>query len=174
MLLSRMLSWCLIAASTSILSQQTPEALRWGAQEGPIPHIESCTTMSILWSYALDNIVSNSFSYSLSESRIAGHWWLTRVILATQKAEIRRITVQSQPQQTVHKTLSQKKKKKTKKKVWWSGLRCRPWVQTLVPQNRVVKAGLGVNWSASQLSSAILTLGPVFRGVQKMTMQVHA
>jgi hypothetical protein len=30
------------------------------------------------------------------------------VILATQKAEIRRITVQSQPRQIVHKTLSRK------------------------------------------------------------------
>jgi hypothetical protein len=30
------------------------------------------------------------------------------LILATQKAEIRRITVQSQPRQIVHETLSQK------------------------------------------------------------------
>jgi hypothetical protein len=34
------------------------------------------------------------------------------VILATQEAEIRRIMVQSQPRQTVLKTLSQKKKTK--------------------------------------------------------------
>jgi hypothetical protein len=32
--------------------------------------------------------------------------------LATQEAEIRRIAVQSQPRQIVHKTLSKKKKKK--------------------------------------------------------------
>jgi hypothetical protein len=31
------------------------------------------------------------------------------VILATQEAEIRRIVVQSQPEQIVHETLSQKK-----------------------------------------------------------------
>jgi hypothetical protein len=31
----------------------------------------------------------------------AGHWWLTPVILPYQEAEIRRITVQSQPRQTV-------------------------------------------------------------------------
>jgi hypothetical protein len=35
------------------------------------------------------------------------------VILATQKAEIRRIIVQSHPRQIVHEALSQKKKKKT-------------------------------------------------------------
>jgi hypothetical protein len=35
-----------------------------------------------------------------------GHWWLTPVILATQKAEIRTITVQSQPRQIVCETVS--------------------------------------------------------------------
>jgi hypothetical protein len=35
--------------------------------------------------------------------------WLTPVILATQEAEIRRITVQKQPRKTVCKTLSHKK-----------------------------------------------------------------
>jgi hypothetical protein len=35
------------------------------------------------------------------------------VILATQEAEIRRITVRSQTRQILHKTLSQKKKYKT-------------------------------------------------------------
>jgi hypothetical protein len=39
---------------------------------------------------------------------IAGYWWLTPVILATQEAEIRRITVQSHPRQIVPETLSQK------------------------------------------------------------------
>jgi hypothetical protein len=41
---------------------------------------------------------------------VAGCQWFTPVILATQEAEIRRITVRSQPGQIVRETLSQKKK----------------------------------------------------------------
>jgi hypothetical protein len=40
----------------------------------------------------------------------AGCWWLTPVILATLKAEIRRIMVQRQARQIVCETLSEKKK----------------------------------------------------------------
>jgi hypothetical protein len=85
----------------------------------------------------------------------AGCWWLTPVILrTTQEAEIRRITVQSQPGQRVCEILSWKKtyhravgvahvveclpsKCKSlssnssiakEKKGWWSGSRFRPWV----------------------------------------------
>jgi hypothetical protein len=39
---------------------------------------------------------------------LAGLQWLTPVILATQEAEIRKITVQRQSKQIVHETLSQK------------------------------------------------------------------
>jgi hypothetical protein len=42
------------------------------------------------------------------DQKLAGHHWLTPGILATQEAEIRRMVVQSQPGQIVHKTLSQK------------------------------------------------------------------
>jgi hypothetical protein len=70
----------------------------------------------------------------------AGHWWLTPIILATQEAEIRKIIVQTQPRQVIFKTLSQKKKKKRPtthtNKGWWSGLRCRPWVQALVLEKK--------------------------------------
>jgi hypothetical protein len=37
------------------------------------------------------------------------HWWLTPIVLATQEAEIKRITVQRQPGQIVCETLSRKK-----------------------------------------------------------------
>jgi hypothetical protein len=58
---------------------------------------------------------------------VVGHQWLTSVNLATQVAEIRRIVVQSQPRQIVHKTLSQKKIYiYITKQGWWSGSRCRP------------------------------------------------
>jgi hypothetical protein len=50
---------------------------------------------------------------------IAGHQWLTLIILATQKAEIRRITVKSQPRQVVHETLSRKKNFTKKGLVEW-------------------------------------------------------
>jgi hypothetical protein len=41
---------------------------------------------------------------------LAGHQWLTPVVLATQEAEIRRIAVPRQPgEKQFHKPLSQKK-----------------------------------------------------------------
>jgi hypothetical protein len=45
-------------------------------------------------------------------------------IPVTQEAEIRRITVRSQPRQIVLEMLSQKKP--FTKKGWWSDSRCRP------------------------------------------------
>jgi hypothetical protein len=39
---------------------------------------------------------------------VAGHVWLTPIILATQEAEIRKIIIQSQPGQIICETLSQK------------------------------------------------------------------
>jgi hypothetical protein len=49
--------------------------------------------------------------------------WLTPVILSPQEAEIRKLKVQSQPRQIVHKTIS---RKPFAKKGWWSGSRYRP------------------------------------------------
>jgi hypothetical protein len=51
-----------------------------------------------------------------SEKNVARCRWLTPVILATQEAEIRGISVQSQSRQIVHGTLFQKKKKSITKK----------------------------------------------------------
>jgi hypothetical protein len=53
-------------------------------------------------------------------------WWLTSIILATQEAEVRRISIQSQPRQIVHETLSPPPPKKSQKKGWWNGSRYRP------------------------------------------------
>jgi hypothetical protein len=51
-----------------------------------------------------------------------------RVILATQDAEIRRITVSSQPR--ANSSRDSFLKIVITKKGWWSGSRCRTWVQT--------------------------------------------
>jgi hypothetical protein len=48
-----------------------------------------------------------------------------------QEAEVRRIMVWSQLGQIVHEILSWKN---PSEKGWLSGSKCRPWVQTLVPQ----------------------------------------
>jgi hypothetical protein len=45
----------------------------------------------------------------LKDHSDAGCWWVMPVILATLDAEIRKVTVQSQPGQIVHETLSRKK-----------------------------------------------------------------
>jgi hypothetical protein len=54
----------------------------------------------------------------------AEYQWLTPIILATQEAEIRRISVQSQHRQTVQQVLILKNP--ITKKGWWSGSRCGP------------------------------------------------
>jgi hypothetical protein len=71
------------------------------------------------------------------KTALAGCQWLTPVILATQEAEIRKIMVQSQSQWIVLQTLS--RKGPSQKNSWWSGSRCRPWVQTLVSQKEKTK-----------------------------------
>jgi hypothetical protein len=49
---------------------------------------------------------------------IARHQWLMPIILASQEAEIRRITVQSQPGQIVRETLSRKNPSQNKLVYW--------------------------------------------------------
>jgi hypothetical protein len=46
--------------------------------------------------------------WELGRAEQAARWWLTPVILATQEAVLRRLTVRSQPRQIVCETLSQK------------------------------------------------------------------
>jgi hypothetical protein len=53
-----------------------------------------------------------------SNNNTAGSLWLKPVILATQEAEIRRIVVQNQSRQIVHKTLSQKTHHKNRLVGW--------------------------------------------------------
>jgi hypothetical protein len=50
--------------------------------------------------------------------KLARHWCLMPIILATQEAEISRITVRSQPRQIVHKILSQKHPSQKGMVVW--------------------------------------------------------
>jgi hypothetical protein len=58
--------------------------------------------------------------------RSAGCQWLMPVILTTEEAEIKKITVQSQSMQIFCRKLSQGKKNISLKRGWWSGTRCRP------------------------------------------------
>jgi hypothetical protein len=57
----------------------------------------------------------------LKLSTHGSHSWLTPVIPATQEAEIRRITIQSQPGQIVLEILSRKTHPKTRLVEWLSG-----------------------------------------------------
>jgi hypothetical protein len=54
----------------------------------------------------------------IKSSTEARCWWLMLIILATQEADIRRITVLSHPGQIVHETLAQKY---STQKGWQSG-----------------------------------------------------
>jgi hypothetical protein len=80
----------------------------WGSREW-----ENCGSLSAKAKSQQDSIST----YKMLGT--AGHWRLRPVILATKEAEIRRITVQSQPRQTVRKTLSKKKNPSQKRAVEW-------------------------------------------------------
>jgi hypothetical protein len=79
---------------------------------------------------------------------LAGHWWLTPVILATLEAEIRRMLVRSQPWQVVFETLSQKKHFTEIRLVQWlkmKALRSNP----SIPLPKKKKKKERKNWSGS-------------------------
>jgi hypothetical protein len=76
--------------------------------------------------------------------------WSMPVILATQKAEIRRIEVWSQPRQTVPRDPIFKKP--IRKKGWQSSSRWRLRVQTPVPQEKQQKS----NYRATEIWDQIL------------------
>jgi hypothetical protein len=61
----------------------------------------------LLWLESL-TIIMVHLLWFLIFKKVAGHWWSTPVILATQEAKIRRIVFRSQGGQIVRKTLSQK------------------------------------------------------------------
>jgi hypothetical protein len=54
---------------------------------------------------SLGYIVKDPVSKTKTE---AGCWWLTPVILAPQEAEIRRLSIESQPRQLIHEPLPRK------------------------------------------------------------------
>jgi hypothetical protein len=74
---------------------------------------------------------------SLKYTILTGCQWLMSVILATQVAETRRIKVQGQPRQ--NSSQDPISKYPFTKKGWWSGSRCRPWVQTPVWEKKKIQ-----------------------------------
>jgi hypothetical protein len=66
----------------------------------------------------LNSYQAPKYTGSITSPR-ARHQWHTPVILTTQKAEIRKIVVQSQPRKRAYKTLSQKKICHKKELVEW-------------------------------------------------------
>jgi hypothetical protein len=55
----------------------------------------------IVINYQQETAPGENYYFGRREIGICQYWWLTPIILATQEAEIRRITVQSQPRQIV-------------------------------------------------------------------------
>jgi hypothetical protein len=58
--------------------------------------------------FAFSISMFQNFAWNILKNQLSGgrRWWLKPIILATQEADIRRTTVQSQPRQIVHETLA--------------------------------------------------------------------
>jgi hypothetical protein len=69
------------------------------------------------------------------EGKMDSTWGLDSIHKFIWCWEIGRIVVRSQPRQKECETLSQKNL--SQKKGWWSGARCRPWVQAPVPKKYI-------------------------------------
>jgi hypothetical protein len=85
------------------------------------------------------SVIQSYCGHSDEKSGWSWRQWLTPVIPATQEAEIRRMAVRGQPRQIVQETLSWKKP--ITKRIWWSGSRCRSWVQIPHTQKKKKKSG---------------------------------
>jgi hypothetical protein len=72
--------------------------------KGQFPLSDSLSVLGVCTPFRRGSLLLETFP-TLESLSLAGRWWLTAIILATQEAEIRRIEVRRQPGQTVGEIL---------------------------------------------------------------------